>query len=257
MTNHSDGKDVSSGGVRFILDSNLGLNVNREPWKSFLAENCISAETSSDLTMIDAKIAAHEPDLAFIPAADYHRLTSKRDWYYKGVAIGVSKYTGQPSLDAVLVVKKNDPAESLDDLERAYYGYINKSCSSSYFAPAILLNASGRRFDFLDIRPVSPWQGQIDAVLSGLVRATMVPEDVWKTKPQNAEGTKIVGRLADTKPPVVVACQDFDPALKSKLLEALVEWMPEWSAVYGGFKPYYVADMEHWFHLLDQLPDGL
>jgi hypothetical protein len=257
MTNHSGSNEASSGGIHFILDANLGLDVKLESWKNFFAENGISTEASADLTLIDAKLAAHEPDLAFIPAADYHRLTRKRDWYYKGVAIAVSKYTGQPSLDAVLVVKKNDSAESLDDLKSASYGYINKSCSSSYFPPAILLNASGRRLDFLDIRPVAPWQGQIDAVLSGLVRATMVPGDVWTTKPQNAEVTKIIGRFVDTKPPVVVAREDLDPALKNQLLEALVDWLPEWSAVYGGFKPYYVADMEYWFHLLDQLPEGL
>jgi phosphonate transport system substrate-binding protein len=257
MTEPSDAKYAHPGRIRFIVDSNLGLDEKSEPWKRFFAGNGITVDSSSDMPMIDAEIAAHRADLAFIPAADYHRLISKGDWYYKGVAIAVSKYTGQPSLDSVLVVKKDDPARSLDDLAGAAYGYINKSCSSSYFPPAMLLAASGRTLDFLNLRPVPPWQGQIDAVLSGQVRATMVLEDVWRTEPQNAERTRIIGRLADTKPPVVVAREGFDPALKSKLLGALLADMPKWRAVYGGFKPYYVADMEHWFHRLDRLPKGL
>ena len=38
-------------------------------------------------------------------------------------------------MPSVLVVRKDDPAESLMDLEGATYGYINKSCTSSYFPP--------------------------------------------------------------------------------------------------------------------------
>jgi phosphonate transport system substrate-binding protein len=44
-------------------------------------------------------------------------------------------------------VKKDDPATSLDDLAKARYGYINRSCSSTYFPPAILLNRKSLNLD--------------------------------------------------------------------------------------------------------------
>jgi phosphonate transport system substrate-binding protein len=47
----------------------------------------------------------------------------------------------------LLVVKKDDPATSLDDLAKARYGYINRSCSSTYFPPAILLNRKSLNLD--------------------------------------------------------------------------------------------------------------
>jgi len=52
--------------------------------------------------------------------------------------------------------------------------------------PAILLGQQGKKFDdFLNIVPTASWQGQIDAVIAKQVRATMVPEDTWRTNPAN------------------------------------------------------------------------
>jgi phosphonate transport system substrate-binding protein len=45
------------------------------------------------------------------------------------------------------VVRKDDPANSLDDLEGATYGIINRSCSSSYFPPALMLLEKGKTID--------------------------------------------------------------------------------------------------------------
>jgi ABC-type phosphate/phosphonate transport system substrate-binding protein len=92
-------------------------------------------------------VARHEPDIAFMPIADFHRLVAKGDDYYRGFAIATSKFTGTTNLPSVLVVRKDDPAASLNDLEGARYGYINKSCSSSYFPPAILLQKHGKKLD--------------------------------------------------------------------------------------------------------------
>lgn len=98
-------------------------------------------------------------------------------------------------MPSVLVVRADDPAVGIDDLRGASLGYINTSCSSSYFCPAIVLNERGANLaDFFDLRSTAPWQGQIHAVTSGAVRATMVVEDVWRTTPANGSDTKIIGR---------------------------------------------------------------
>jgi len=241
----------------FLLDRNLGLPADQEPWQSFLTELDIRTDASTDLVDIDRQIGDNSPDIAFIPIADYHRLLARGDNYYHGFVIASSKFTGSVDLPSVLVVGKDDPAKSLDELEGASYGYINKSCSSSYFPPAIMLQKKGRELDkFLKIKPVKAWQGQVDAVISGEVRATMVPEDVWKTTPDNAKHTKVIDRYDTAKPAMIVMREGIDEEVSKQLLHRLIEWSPKWEAVYGPFKPYLLAEVFSFFHDLDALPSG-
>ena len=245
----------------FLLDGNLGLPAGERPWSDILSAAGIEATSSTDLARIDEMVANHEPDIAYIPTADFHRLIGKGDRHYRGLAIATSKFTGQPTLRSLLVVREDDPANGLDDPSGSKYRYINKSCSSSYFPPALLLQRKGRKLeDFLRIAQVKPgptWQGQIDAVVSGEVRATMVLEDVWKSSPKNEQDTKIIGEYAGGKPPVVVVREGLDEATCRTLLDALLTWTPIWDAVYGAFRPFYYADVHAFFHELDQLPESL
>lgn len=245
-------------GIVFLLDTNLGLTVDEKPWPVFLASHGIQTVSTTDLVQLDAMLAEHRPDIAFMPIADFHRLLSGGDDHYRGFAIATSKFTGTTNLPSVLVVRKDDPATGILDLEGSTYAYINKSCSSSYFSPAILLQRHGKTLArFFDIVPTAPWQGQIDAVVAGRVRATMVPEDIWKTSAGNAETTRILDRYDNATPALVVVRHDLDEALGKALLDALVTWVPRWEAVYGAFRPFYRADVHRFFHDLDQLPRDL
>ncbi|MHA6785209.1 PhnD/SsuA/transferrin family substrate-binding protein [Pseudonocardia saturnea] len=95
-----------------------------------------------------------------------------------------SARSGRPEQSSLLIVRSDDPAAGLDDLAGARLGYVNASCSSSWFAPAILAAGRGRRLaDQFTLVPTPPWQAQIDAVVSGEVRATTVLEDVWLSSP--------------------------------------------------------------------------
>jgi hypothetical protein len=75
-----------------------------------------------------------------------------------------------------------------------------------------------------------------------------------RTYPQNAQNTKVIGRYDVATPGLIVARHDLDEALRKLLLDALVRWVPKWEAVYGAFRPFYYADVHHFFHDLDQLP---
>jgi phosphonate transport system substrate-binding protein len=240
---------------RFLIDTNLPIDTEDDEVSSILREYDVAVEGSTDLPAIGRKVAAHEPDIAFIPSGDYHRSIRKGDRHYRGLVIPTSKFTGVTDLPSVLVVRKDDPAKSLKDLEGATYGYINKSCTSSYFPPAVMLAGEGIQFDrFLAMRPVKAWQGQIDAVVDGEIRSTMVPEDVWRTTSGNAETTKVIDRYDHGKPGMIVARHDLDPKLRAALTEALVAWVPPWSSVYGCFKPFLYVDVHFFFHELDKLP---
>lgn len=243
--------------MTFVLDENLGLSTEEKAWKEILSGAGISAERSTDLVHIDEMLASHRADIAYIPTADFHRLLAKEDPYYRGLAIATSKFSGEPNQRSLLVVRKDDAANGLGDLFGSQYGYVNKSCTSSYFAPAILLGKQGKRLDeFLKMVPVPAWQGQIDAVTSNKVRATMVLEDIWSGSPDNAQNTKIIGQLDGCKPPVVIVRRDLDEATCKTLLDALMAWMPKGQAVYGAFRPYYYADVQSFFHDLNGLPPG-
>jgi phosphonate transport system substrate-binding protein len=128
----------------FLLDANLELTVDEKPWLDFMAKQGIKAMQTTDLPYLDEMVARHEPDIAFMPVADFHRLLARGDNYYRGFAIGTSKFTGTTNLPSVLVVRADDPAESLQDLQGAKYAYINKSCSSSYFPQRSCLGSKER-----------------------------------------------------------------------------------------------------------------
>ena len=241
--------------LTFLIDTNLPLDAESSEIAAVLREFDVRCEGTTDLPLIGRKIRAHEPDVALIPLADWHRSLRKGDRHYRGLAIATSKYTGTTAMPSVLVVRKDDPATGLMDLEGATYGYINKSCTSSYFPPFVMLNKAGIEAErFLEMRPVKAWQGQIDAVLDGEVRCTMVPEDVWRTTASNFETTKLVDRYDDARPALVVARRDLDATLRTALLDAIVQWVPPWSAIYGCYRPFLYADVHHFFHELDQLP---
>ena len=111
-------------------------------------------------------LAEAGPHLAYIPGADFCVMMNKGDQQYRGLVIARSKFSGQPAQRTLLVVRQDDPARTLNDLEGSEYGYMNKSCSSSYFPPAIMLQQQGKKLgSFLKLRQVAGWQTRVDAVV--------------------------------------------------------------------------------------------
>jgi phosphonate transport system substrate-binding protein len=239
----------------FVLNKNLGLPIHQKPWSEVLSEAGIVAEASTDLVHIDQLLADHGSDIAYVPGADVYVMIRKGNHYYCGLAIATSKFTGLPTQRTLLVVRKDDPANSIEDLAGADYGYMNNSCTSSYFPPAIILNRQGKRLDeFFKIREVPGWQNRVDAVVSKDIRVTMILEDVWITTPKNAEDTKIIGQFDRCLPGIVIIRQNLDEKISNLLLDKLLAWMPDWKDVYGAFRPYYYADVQTFYHYLNELP---
>ena len=161
--------------LTFILDTNLNLPVQENPWKGLLEKSGIKIEETRDLVMVDRLLANGGPDIAYVPGADFCVMLVKGNAHYRGLAIATSKFTGKPAQRTLLVVRKDDPANSLDDLEGATYGWMNRSCSSSYFPPAIQLQEKGKKIeDFLKGEVVGGWQERVDAVVAKSIRSTMI-----------------------------------------------------------------------------------
>lgn len=245
-------------GKLFLLDGNLGLAIADPPWPDVLASHEIATLETTDLGRRDAMMRAHEPHVAYLQAADFHRLSHGADAHYRGLAIATSKFTGTSNLPSVMVVRSDDPARDLADLKGARVGYLDRSCSSSWFSPAILLHARGEApAHFFEMVPTRPWQGQVDAVIAGAVRATMLPEDVWRSTPANAEATRIVARYDHASPALVAVRRDLEAEVTAALLDTLVTSVPGWDNVHGAFRPFYRADVHRFFHDLDELPRDL
>ncbi|GAA4191916.1 hypothetical protein GCM10022252_32470 [Streptosporangium oxazolinicum] len=241
--------------VTFVLDKNLGLPTDQEPLKGILTAAGVTAEATTDLVAIDERLAGDGPDIAYVPGADFCRLMLQGNQAYLGLVIATSKFTGEPGQRTLLVVRRDDPASGIGDLAGAEYGYMNESCSSSYFPPAILLNKMGERLDeFFTMKEVAGWQERVDAVVSREIRATMILQDVWKMTPRNPENAKVIGEYAPSPPAILVVRKELDGRVVSALREHLLLWRPDWRNIYGAFRPYCFADVQTFYHDLGELP---
>ena len=225
------------------------------PWSDNLAKAGIVADVTTDLDHIDQLLGDGGPDIAYIPGADFCKMNLLGNVHYRGALIATSKFTGEARQRTLLVVRKNDPATCIDDLAGAEYGYMNTSCTSSYFPAAILTNRNGKRVgDFFTMRVVSGWQQRVDAIVSRKIRATMILEDVWKMTPANVQNAKIIGVFEGCPPPILIVNTTLDKNVVDSLTEEFLAWKPEWDAVYGAFRPYCNADISPFEHYMSELP---
>ena len=56
--------------LAFVVDTNLELPTDKEPWKDILGKAGIVTELSKDLVKIDKLLADDGPDIAYTPGAD-------------------------------------------------------------------------------------------------------------------------------------------------------------------------------------------
>jgi phosphonate transport system substrate-binding protein len=237
------------------LDANLELPPGDPYWVRFFQVEHCDVTSTGDLDALTAALLGHQADFAYLPSANFFFLRNDRAW--RGLASALSPRTKLPSQNSVLVVKRTNPVSSWEQLKGARLGYINTYCTTSYFAPSILLAREGIVLnDFFDAFAVAPWQGQIDAVIDGKIDATMVYEDVWLAQPRNAAETRIIARLDGLPTPPVVALTNLDAGFTSRLTAALIGYTPANPAVmlYAGFASYQDVRMRRFFAELETVP---
>jgi ABC-type phosphate/phosphonate transport system substrate-binding protein len=237
--------------MKIGLDANLQFPEDGRFWASYL-EGC-EVEHYTDLAALTERLVRHDLDASYLPAANCFFL--RGDKGYRGLASARSARSKAPYQSSVLIVAKSSPAADWRALEGARIGYINTFCTTSYFAPAILLAREGLALEtFFDAFPVAPWQGQIDAVVAGAIDATMVYEDVWRARADNAERTKVIARLDDLPTPVFIGRSD--EAFVSRFEEKLVAFDGRATSgtLYAGFSPYQGERMERFFAEIARIP---
>lgn len=205
----------------FAHDVNLGFPLDHLDWADFFCAHGWRVEGFDDMVKLTAALRSHAPAASFLPAANYFYV--RNDPTYTGLAGALAQRTGAATVSSVLVVPKASAARGITDLKGARLGYINTCCTTSYFAPAILLAEHGIAFEgFFATKPTGAWQHQIDSILAGEVDATMVEEGIWLDKPANQELTKIIGRVDGLPGPLVVLARNAKPAFAAAFLAKLL-----------------------------------
>jgi phosphonate transport system substrate-binding protein len=237
------------------FDENLGFPIADPYWRSYFAtENC-EVDELTDLNALTANLSAHKYGFSYLPSANCFFIRS--DPFYRGIASARAPRSGLPLQNSVMVVAKSNPVTDWQNLRGMRYGYINTFCTTSFFAPSILLAREGLALEtFFDAFAVAPWQGQIDAVVDGAIDVTMVFEDVWLARAGNAQKTKIIARVDGLPTPAFIARTDASDAFTSNLTHKLLTYAakPMPGALYSGFGAYQDAHMQRFFAELERLP---
>jgi phosphonate transport system substrate-binding protein len=208
-------------GKIFAHDVNLGFPVEQPDWSDFFSEHGWRTVDYDDMGKLTAVLRSHAAAAAFLPAANYFYV--RNDPVYAGLASGLAMKTGETTVSSVLIVPKTSAARNILDLKGARLGYINAYCTTSFFAPAILLSEHGMSFDgFFSTKRTGAWQRQIDALLADEIDATMVEEGIWQDEPANQISTKIIGRVERLPGPLVVLAHGVDTEFASAFFAKLL-----------------------------------
>jgi phosphonate transport system substrate-binding protein len=187
--------------------------------------------------------------IAYLPAANYFYV--RENPWYEPLASALYAADGTPDLTSVLVVRAADDVTELGQLRGGTLGYAHKYCTTSYFAPALLLHDHGASiadfFERLDV--VAPYEGQIEAVLDGRIDATMVQEDVWRKTPENARTTSVIARKEHLPTPLLVVEASADAGLKRDLTQLVLSNRPAITpnTLFSGFVPYRRRQVDEFF----------
>jgi phosphonate transport system substrate-binding protein len=233
----------------FAYDGNFRFDVKDPPWARLFDSHGITPVRYDDMAELTDALTSSVQTISYLPAANYFYLRDNPR--YEPVASAIYAAEDSTLLRSVLVVRSESAVTELDQLRGASLGYAHRFCTTSYFAPAILVHEHASSLDefFGELTVVAPYEGQVDAVVAGMVDATMVQEDVWRKHPEYARTTRVIAREGDLPTPVVIVDSGADAALKSDLNDVLLAHRPRRTpdTLFAGFVPFEHERVERFF----------
>jgi phosphonate transport system substrate-binding protein len=225
------------------------LPVEDPAWREFLDRHGIHAAAYGDMARLTADLRRGTAALAYLPAANYFYL--RDDPSYEPFASALYAADQTPRLSSLLVVAEAGGITALDRLRGGRLGYAHRYCTTSYFAPALVLREHHEALAdfFAALIEVPPYQGQIDSVVAERVDATMVQEDVWRKTPANAEATRVIARKDGLPTPLVIVGANMGGEFKRDLRQLLFSHRPRITptTLFAGFVPYQQRQVEEFF----------
>jgi phosphonate transport system substrate-binding protein len=233
----------------FAHDANLGFPVDDPRWREFFDAHQVRLAGYRDMESLTNDLRADTTAFCYLPAGNYYYL--RDDPSYEGVAIALYAADETTMTSSLLVAANASGIDTVEQLRGKRLAYAHAYCTTSYFAPALLLAEHGDsiRDFFGELVQVPAWQPQIDAVLDGRAEATMVQENVWLAQPSNAQQATVLGRKDHLPTPVVIVDKNGNERLNRELAELLLSHRPAMTptTLFRGFVPYAVDQVEAFF----------
>lgn len=170
-------------------------------------------------------IERRQVDIAFVCTVPY---IIGKEKFGMGL-LAVPKADGKPLYYSYVIVPKNSPAKSIEDLKGKLYAYSDQLSNSGYLYPRYRLAKAGHSPEHFFRKWVLTYShtASVEAVSSGLVDGASVDSYIYNLigaiHPELTGKTKII----EVSPPFgftpVVVRANFPPKLKSKIRSALVD----------------------------------
>jgi ABC-type phosphate/phosphonate transport system substrate-binding protein len=229
-----------AGARTFAYDGNFRFHERDPVWRDFFDAHGVTPVRYDDMAELTAALRASVQTVSYLPAANYFYVRDSDD--YEPFASAVYAAENSTSLTSVLVVAAASDVHTVEQLRGCSYGFVHEYCTTSYFAPALLVHKHGDTLEsfFSRLVRVAAYEPQIDAVIAGKIDCTMVQEDVWQKHPEYAETTRVIAREPDLPSPVVIIDRSAGPELRRDLRDVVFGYRPEITAdtLFAGFVPF-------------------
>jgi phosphonate transport system substrate-binding protein len=163
-------------------------------------------------------------DLAFVCSGPY--ANARPDNGFEALATPVVR--GKPYYQSYLIVQKNAPYQSLDDLKDKIFAFTDPDSNSGALVPRYWLlekNTDPARF-FSRITYTYSHDNSILAVARGLVDGAAVDGHIWDyydaRNPYLTSKTRVIKKSADFGSPPLVASVSLDPGLKNDIQQTMI-----------------------------------
>ena len=237
------------GPLTFAYDGNFCFDTGDPAWRSFFASHGVEPVRYDDMAKLTQALRSRIQTAAYLPAANYFYVRDIGD--YEPLASAVYAAENSTSLTSVLVVRADGGVTDVEQLRGGSYGFVHEYCTTSYFAPALLVHEHGSTLSsfFGRLVQVAAYEAQVEAVLAGAVDCTMVQEDVWRKHPEYAETTRVIAREASLPTPVVIVDRNADVALRRDLGDVLLNHRPPITGdtLFAGFEPIEREHLDRFF----------
>ncbi|MGE7386351.1 phosphate/phosphite/phosphonate ABC transporter substrate-binding protein [Streptomyces sp. NPDC004126] len=238
----------------FLYDANLRLEVDSPEWSAFVGTYGIHVTGyRGDMAPLTKQLEIHAATFSYLPVLNYFHL--RNDPTYAPIASAVYAADGTTGIPSLLVVPAHSTVTTAADLRGKRLAIAHRFCTTSFLAPALLVHDLGSRIDefFGELVTTSPYEGQVEAVVTGSADATFIQEDVWLKDPANAERTRVIARRDHLPTPLFIAGKEAPPQLRSAVLDFLLSYRTprKDSVLFSGFAPYDASAVERTFRIAE------
>lgn len=174
---------------------------------------------------INKMISTRELDIAFICTGPY--ATGHEKYGFEALVTPV--VNGKPFYQAYLIVHKDAPFQTLEDLRGRAFAFTDPDSNTGTFIPKYWLSQIGETYDsfFSDITYTHSHDNSIMAVAKQLVEGASINSIIWdyyqSRNPVYTSKTRIIKKSELFGGPPLVVSKSMSKSLKSKIRQLLSE----------------------------------